>query len=166
MSLALAAVGAAVAALIQSTTIPFLAGSGAALDLVLVFAITWTMVASLEGGLVWAIVGGLIVDVLLARPLGLTALILALAVGAAWLMRRVTVRALYPAIVIAALVLAPVASVATVLALGALTGTTGGDPFAAALAAALANGLLAAVVAAAAVGIRRRLGPAPERADW
>lgn len=49
MSLALAAVGAALAALIQSTTVPFVAGGAAELDLVLVLAITWTMTAGLEG---------------------------------------------------------------------------------------------------------------------
>jgi len=166
MSLALAAVGAALAALIQSTTIPFAAGGGAELDLVLVLAITWTMVAGLEGGLVWALVGGLIVDVLLMRPLGLTALILTLAVGAAWLMGRVAARAIYPAIVIAVLLLAPVTSVVTVVALGVLTGVPGGDPFADAFTAAIVNGLLAAVVAAVAVGIHQRLRAAPERAEW
>jgi rod shape-determining protein MreD len=166
MSLALAAVGAALAALIQSTTIPFITGSVAALDLVLVLAITWTMVAGLEGGLVCALVGGLIVDVLLMRPLGLTALILTLAVGAAWLIGQVASRALYPAIVIAALVLAPAVSVATVLALGFMSGAPSPDPFAGAFSAAIVNGLVAAVVGAVAIGINRRLRPAPERADW
>ncbi len=166
MSLALAAVGAALAALIQSTAIPFAAGGGADLDLVLVLAITWTMVAGLEGGLVWALVGGLIVDVLLMRPLGLTALLLTLAVGAAWLMSRVAARAIYPGIVIAILVLAPVVSVVTVVALGALTGVSGGDPFDDAFSAAIVNGLLGALVAALGVAIHRRFRPAPERVDW
>ena len=166
MSLALAAVGAALAALIQSTTIPFVAGGAAELDLVLVLAITWTMVAGLEGGLVCALVGGLIVDVLLMRPLGLTALILTLAVGASWLFSRVALRAIYPAIVIAVLLLAPVVSVVTVVALGVLTGVPSGDPFADAFAAAIVNGLLAAVLGAVAIGIERRLRPAPERAGW
>jgi rod shape-determining protein MreD len=166
MSLALAAVGAALAALIQSTTIPFIAGGAAELDLVLVLAITWTMVAGLEGGLVCAVVGGLIVDVLLMRPLGLTALILTLAVGASWLMSRVASRAIYPAIVIAALVLAPLVSVAIVIGLGVLTGAPGPDPFAGALTAAIVNGILAAVLGALAIWVHRRLRPAPERADW
>jgi rod shape-determining protein MreD len=166
MSLALAAVGAALAALIQSTTIPFVAGGAAELNLVLVLAIVWTMVAGLEGGLVCALVGGLIVDVLLMRPLGLTALVLTLAVGAAWLMSRVASRAIYPAIVIAALVLAPAASVLTDLALGVLTGAPSPEPFADAFAAAIVNGVLAAVLGALAVLINSRLHPAPERADW
>ncbi|MBP1705112.1 MAG: hypothetical protein H6Q36_851 [Chloroflexi bacterium] len=166
MSLALAAVGAALAALIQSTTVPFVAGDAAELDLVLVLAITWTMVAGLEGGLVCALVGGLIVDVLLMRPLGLTPLILSLAVGAAWLMSQVASRAIYPAIVIAALVLAPAVSVAINLALGVLTGASSPDPFEGAFAAAIVNGLLAAVLGGLAIVIDRRLHPAPERAGW
>jgi rod shape-determining protein MreD len=166
MSLALAAVGAALAALIQSTTVPFVAGGAAELDLVLVLAITWTMTAGLEGGLVCALVGGLIVDVLLMRPLGLTALILTLAVGASWLMSRVASRAIYPAIVIAVLVLAPAASVVTNVVLGVLTGVPSPDPFAGAFSAAIVNGLLAAVLGALAIGINRRFRPAPERVDW
>lgn len=166
MSLALAAVGAALAALIQSTTIPFIAGGAAELDLVLVLAIVWTMVAGLEGGLVCALVGGLIVDVLLMRPLGLTALTLTLAVGASWLIGQVASRALYPAIVIAAFVLAPAVSIVTALALGVLTGASSADPFAGAFSSAIVNGLLAAVLAAPALWINRRLHPAPERADW
>src|SRR5450756_1722888 len=73
MSLVLAAVGAAMAALIQSSILPFTAAGGAALDLVLVLAVVWTMTVGLEGGLIWAFLGGLIIDVLLMRPLGLTA---------------------------------------------------------------------------------------------
>src|SRR5450759_3318029 len=90
MSLVLAAVGAAVAALIQSSILPFTAAGGAGLDLVLVLAVVWTMTVGLDGGLVWAFLGGLIIDVLLMRPLGLTAFVLLLAVGAAWIVGRVT----------------------------------------------------------------------------
>ena len=99
MSLVLAAVGAAVAALIQSTVLPFAAAGGAGLDLVLVIAVVWTMALGLEGGLVWAFLGGLVIDVLLMRPLGLTAFMLLLAVGAAWVIGRVSSRAFYPIVV-------------------------------------------------------------------
>ena len=93
MSLVLAAVGAAVAALIQSSILPFTAAGGAGLDLVLVLAVVWTMTVGLDGGLVWAFLGGLIIDVLLMRPLGLTAFVLLLTVGAAWLVGRISPRA-------------------------------------------------------------------------
>ena len=52
------------------------------------------MALGLEGGLVWAFLGGLVIDVLLMRPLGLTAFIDLLAVGAAWVIGRLAPRAL------------------------------------------------------------------------
>ena len=111
MSLVLAAVGAAVAALIQSTVLPFATVGGGGLDLVLVIAVVWTMALGLEGGLVWAFLGGLVIDVLLMRPLGLTAFIDLLAVGTAWVIGRVFVRALYPVIVVTVAILAAVTTV-------------------------------------------------------
>src|SRR5450759_3837066 len=114
MSLVLAAVGAAVAALIQSSILPFTAAGGAGLDLVLVLAVVWTMTVGLEGGLIWAFLGGLIIDVLLMRPLCLTAFVLLLAVGAAWLVGRISRRAFYPIVVATAAITAGIASVLTV----------------------------------------------------
>ena len=166
MSLVLAAVGAAVAALIESTIVPFVAGGGAELDLVLVLAVIWTMVVGLEGGLVWAFLGGLVIDVLLMRPLGLTALILTLAVGIAWLIGRVFRRAFYPAIVVAAALLGGAASVLAVVLLGSLTGTPTGDPFGAVVPAVLFDGLAAALLAPLGILLRRRIRPEAERMDW
>ena len=126
MSLVLAAVGAAVAALIQSSILPFTAAGGAGLDLVLVLAVVWTMTVGLEGGLIWAFLGGLIIDVLLMRPLGLTAFVLLLAVGAAWLVGRISPRAFYPIVVATAAIAAGIASVLTVVLVGALRGLPSG----------------------------------------
>ena len=117
MSLVLAAVGAAVAALIQATVLPFAAAGGGGLDLVLVIAVVWTMALGLEGGLVWAFLGGLVIDVLLMRPLGLTAFIDLLAVGAAWVIGRLFARASIRSIVVTAAVLAAIAGPLTVVAL-------------------------------------------------
>lgn len=83
MSLAVAAIGAVVAALLELTLVPYLKIGGTQPDLVLVLAVAWALVAGLEGGLVWAFVGGLMLDVLAARPLGSTAFVLLLCVGAA-----------------------------------------------------------------------------------
>src|SRR5487761_2453058 len=107
MGLLLAAVGAAVAALIQASILPFAAAGGAGLDLVL--AVVWTMTVSLEGGLIWAFLGGLIIDVLLMRPLGLTAFVLLLAVGAAWCVGRFSPRAHSPIVVATAAITAGIA---------------------------------------------------------
>ncbi len=168
MSLVLAAVGAAVAALIQATVLPFATVGGGGLDLVLVIAVVWTMALGLEGGLVWAFLGGLVIDVLLMRPLGLTAFIDLLAVGAAWVIGRVLVRALYPVIVVTATVLATLATPLTVLLYQALRDVPGGvDP----TAGLVRSAILAAIVAALGTPLalwfaRRARVEEAERVDW
>ncbi len=168
MSLVLAAVGAAVAALIQSTVLPFAAEGGGGLDLVLVIAVVWTMALGLEGGLVWAFLGGLVIDVLLMRPLGLTAFIDLLAVGAAWVVARLFVRALYPVIVVTAAVLAGVAAPLTVLLYEALRDVPAGvDPTEGIASSVVAAAVVAAVIAPPALAIARRSrGEEAERVDW
>ena len=168
MSLVLAAVGAAVAALIQSSILPFTAAGGAGLDLVLVLAVVWTMSVGLDGGLVWAFLGGLIIDVLLMRPLGLTAFVLLLAVGAAWIVGRLTPRAFYPVVVITTAVTAGIASILTVVLFGVLRGLPAGvDPFAQAVPTGMFAGIAAALIAPIPLIIRRRrFGDETERVDW
>jgi rod shape-determining protein MreD len=168
MSLVLAAVGAAVAALIQSSILPFTAAGGAGLDLVLVLAVVWTMTVGLDGGLVWAFLGGLIIDVLLMRPLGLTAFVLLLAVGAAWLVGRISPRAFYPVVVATAAVTAGLASILTIVLFGVLRGLPAGvDPLSQAVPTTLLAGLVAALIAPVPLIIRRRrFGDETERVDW
>ncbi len=168
MSLVLAAVGAAVAALVQATILPFAAPGGGGLDLVLVIAVVWTMALGLEGGLVWAFLGGLVIDVLLMRPLGLTAFIDLLAVGAAWALGRMLTRAPYPVVVATATVLAAIASPLTVIVYRALRAVPAGvDPMAGVATSALLAAVVAALAAplALAVGRRARVDEA-ERVDW
>jgi rod shape-determining protein MreD len=168
LSLVLAAVGATVAALIQSTVLPFAAEGGGGLDLVLVIAVVWTMALGLEGGLVWAFLGGLVIDVLLMRPLGLTAFIDLLAVGAAWVVARLFVRALYPVIVVTAAALAGVAAPLTVLLYEALRDVPPGvDPTEGVASSVVAAAIVAAVIAPPALAIARRSrGAEAERVDW
>jgi rod shape-determining protein MreD len=82
MTLLLAAVGATVMALLELTVGPYLRIGTAEPHLVLVFGIIVTVAIGLEAGLVWAFVGGLVLDVLVQRPLGSTAFALLLCVGA------------------------------------------------------------------------------------
>ncbi len=82
MTLLLAAVGATVAALLELTAGPYLRIETAEPHLVLVFGIIVTVAVGFEAGLVWAFVGGLVLDVLIQRPLGSTAFALLLCVGA------------------------------------------------------------------------------------
>jgi rod shape-determining protein MreD len=168
LSLVLAAVGAAVAALIQSTVLPFAAAGGGGLDLVLVVAVVWTMTLGLEGGLIWAFLGGLVIDVLLMRPLGLTAFIDLLAVGAGWVIGRLVVRALYPVVVLAATMLAALAAPLTVLLYQALRDVPASvDPAAGLVRSALLAAIVAALVTPVALAFARRTRvEEAERVDW
>lgn len=168
MSLVLAAVGSTVAALIQSTVLPFAAEGGGGLDLVLVIAVVWTMALGLEGGLVWAFLGGLVIDVLLMRPLGLTAFIDLLAVGAAWVIGRVFLRGLYPMIVVSAAALATLAAPLTVLVYQALRDVPSGvDPTAGLVPSTILAAIVAALAAPIALAFARRTHlEEGERVDW
>lgn len=84
MSLPFAAVGAVVAALIETSVLSELASAGLRPDLVFVLAIVVTMVVGIEEGLTWAFLGGIMLDLLVPdRRLGMTALILLLLAGVA-----------------------------------------------------------------------------------
>jgi cell shape-determining protein MreD len=122
----------------------------------------------LEGGLVWAFLGGLLIDVLLMRPLGLTAFVLLLAVGAAWLVGRVSPRSFYPIVVVTTAVSAALASVLTVVLIGALRGLPPGvDPLAQAVPTGVLAGLAAAVIAPIPILAQRRwLRDETDRVDW
>ena len=92
MTLLLAAVGATVTALLELTVGPYLRIGTAQPHLVLVLGIVVTVAIGLEAGLVWAFVGGLVLDVLAQRPLGSTAFALLLCVGATAVLARLFVR--------------------------------------------------------------------------
>jgi rod shape-determining protein MreD len=92
MSLFVAAVGATVAAIFETTVGPYLRVGTAQPHLVLVFAVIWTIAAGLEGGLVWAFVGGIALDVLAERPFGATSFTLIVCVGLAAVFASASVR--------------------------------------------------------------------------
>src|SRR5450759_254099 len=70
MGPAFAAVGAGVAALLESTIVSRYQIVGAQLQMSLVFVIAATIVFGFEEGIVWAFVGGLCLDFFAMRPLG------------------------------------------------------------------------------------------------
>jgi rod shape-determining protein MreD len=84
MSLLLAAVGATAAALLEVTVGSYLRVGTAQPHVVLVLGLVWTIAAGAEGGLVWAFVGGLTLDVLAQRPMGTTAFALVVVVAVGW----------------------------------------------------------------------------------
>lgn len=63
-----------VAAILQASLIPQLGLAGGGPNLVYVLVLAWSLNAPLEQALIWALVGGLSLDLLSAAPLGTSAL--------------------------------------------------------------------------------------------
>ena len=64
----------ALAAVVQSTVLARFPVFGGQLDLVLLLALSWTLVGEWQGGMVWGLIGGLTLDVLSGGPFGATAI--------------------------------------------------------------------------------------------
>jgi rod shape-determining protein MreD len=60
-----------VAALAQATVLPYLEVLGVKVDLVILLVLAWSMRRGVEAGLIWALIGGIALDVLTAGPFGL-----------------------------------------------------------------------------------------------
>lgn len=166
MSLALAAVGALAAALVELTVIPYLSIGGAVPHPVLVFGIVWAIAGRIEGGLAWAFVGGLALDVLAQRPLGSSAFALLLAIGAAGAIAAGMGRFRIAAPIVTTALFSPVYALTFTFLLSALRGPVPlEDPLSAVLPGAVYDTVLATIVGplAVAVAIRRRDA---ERVDW
>ena len=166
MTLPFAALGALIAALLEASLLPELPIAGTHADLVLTLAIVATMLLGPEDGLVWAFVGGLMLDMLTpARPIGATTLTLLLVVGLAALISHFAGRGhRLPAI----LSVFAATWIFHLLLLGVLV-LVEGVAFSVfeprlVLAAALMNTLLAVPAAFVYSAIGRRL--VTERADW
>jgi rod shape-determining protein MreD len=166
MSLAVAAIGAVIAALLNLTIAPYLMIGGAQPDFVLISAVVWTVVAGIEGGLIWAFIGGLMIDFLAPRPLGMTAFTLLICVGLAALIGRALQQFRFVAPVVAVFVCAVVNSLLFLLVYSAIRGPLAApDPVGAILPSVLYNTAIAAVVGPLAVLILARRQPR-ERLDW
>jgi rod shape-determining protein MreD len=166
MSYLLAAVGATAAALVELSLVPYLGVGGAHPHPVLVFGVIWTVAIGLESGLVWAFVGGIALDSLAARPLGVSAFALLVSVGGASLIGRtfVRIRPLAPIISIPILSL-----VNSMILLGLLAAirppVTAADPIAAFMPGAAYDAVLGVLFGPLIVSIRDRRG-LEERVDW
>lgn len=167
MTLPFAALGALVAALIETTVLPLFPIAGATINLVFVLAIVATMTMGVEDGLVWAFVGGLMLDMLTpGRPLGATTFTLLIVVGVAVLAARFFAPGRrWPPVVATFvltgafhLVLLAVLNLTERLDVGALQPRI-------VFVAAMLNLLVAIPAAIAFTIVARRFGPA-ERADW
>ena len=166
MTLLLAAVGATVTALLELTVGPYLRVGTAQPHLVLVFGIVVTVGIGLEAGLVWAFVGGLIVDVLAQRPLGSTAFALLLCVGFTAVLGRLFVR-LRPVVpILATLLLSLPYSMILFVTFNALrTPIPVSDPVAVLLPGLVYDVVIAALLGPLAISIHDRRVET-ERLDW
>jgi rod shape-determining protein MreD len=166
MTLLLAAVGATVMALLELTVGPYLRIGTAQPHLVLVVGIVVTVAIGLEAGLVWAFVGGLVLDVLAQRPLGSTAFALLLCVGATAVLGLLLshLRPLVP--ILATLLLSLFYSMTLLVTFNALqTPITIADPISVLLPGVVYDTVLAALIGPLAISIHDRRADS-ERVDW
>ena len=166
MTLLLAAVGATATALLELTVGPYLRIGTAQPHLVLVLGIVVTVAIGLEAGLVWAFVGGLVLDVLAQRPLGSTSFALLLCVGATAVLARFLVRVRPIVPILATLLLSLLYSMILFVALNALrTPIPIADPIGVLIPGAVYDVMLAALIGPLAISIHdRRIET--ERLDW
>jgi rod shape-determining protein MreD len=166
MTLLLAAVGATVTALLELTVGRYLRFGTAEPHLVLVVGIVVTVAIGLEAGLVWAFVGGLVLDVLVERPLGSTAFALLLCMGATAVLGRLLTH-LRPVVpIIATLLLSLVYSMILLIAFNALRQPIPVvDPVAVLLPGVVYDTVLAALIGPLVISIHDRRAET-ERVDW
>lgn len=167
MSLILAAVGAMVAGLLELTVVPHLGVGGAHPHPVLVFGVVWTVAVGIESGLVWAFVGGLVLDVLAQRPLGSSAFALLLSIGAAGIAANFLSRLRPLAPIVLVFVFSLVNSLLILVVYSALrTRIPTTEPVEMVLPGAIYDTVLAALVGPLAISLRDRRAEQQERPDW
>ena len=166
MTLLLAAVGATVTALLELSVGPYLRVGTAQPHLVLVIGVIATVAIGLDVGLVWAFVGGLVVDVLAERPLGSTAFALLVCLGAAAVAARLFIRLRSIVPVPATFILSLVYSMTLFVAFNALRATIPVvDPVAEILPGAVYDAVLALLLGPLLVSIHDRRADV-DRVDW
>jgi rod shape-determining protein MreD len=166
MSLLFAAIGATVIALVEVTLAPYIKVGNVAPHPVLVGGVIWTIAAGIDRGITWAFVGGLVLDSLLGRPLGVSAFALLVAVGGAAIVAQPFPRLRLVAPVVAVPILSLVSSFLILgLTAAARPGVSVPDPLTQFLPGAIYDGLLGMFIGPLAVVLHdRRL--TTERVDW
>jgi rod shape-determining protein MreD len=166
MGLLFAAIGAVIAAVAEVTLGLYVAVGSATPHPVLVGGVIWTIAAGIDRGLTWGFVGGLVLDSLLGRPLGVSSFSLLVAVGGATLIAQP-----FPRLrLIAPIVAVPLLSVVYSIVLVALTaaaqqGRIVGDPLTLITPGALYDGVLGLFIGPIVVTLHDRHA-AGERPDW
>jgi rod shape-determining protein MreD len=155
MSVLAPAVGAVIAAIVESSVLTHLQVGGLRPDLVFAVGVALAMVLGFESGMTWAFVGGLTLDLLLpGRSLGSTALTLVLVTAMALLVARVTWP---PRLVVIAATSFGLSFVYQVLLLGLLAVTENVAFLGLSLADLVLVGLLDAAITAVAVVVVRAI---------
>jgi rod shape-determining protein MreD len=158
MTLLVAAIAATVAAIVELTITPYLRVGDAQPHIVFVMAVVWTVAVGLDSGLVWAFVGGLVLDTLAQRPLGSTAFALLIVVGATAVLGRSLARIRPIVAIIATLILSLVYSMTLVLLFSVLRPpSTLVDPLRIVAPSVLYDVIVAAILGPLAVSLRDRI---------
>ncbi len=166
MSLLFAAIGATVIALVEVTLAQHIKVGGAVPNPVVVGGVIWTITAGIDRGITWAFVGGLLLDSLLGRPLGVSAFALLIAVGGAALVAQPFPRLRLVAPVVAVPIFSFVCSMLIVgLTVAARPGTSVTDPIGLVLPGAIYDGLIGMFVGPLVIVLHDRR-TATERLDW
>lgn len=166
MSVLLSILGATAAALAELSLVPYLGIDDAHPHPVLLVAVVWTLASGLDRGLPVAFVGGLALDLLAGRPIGMTALALLAVVG----LTAVLGRWLYRVRPVAPVLAVPVLSLVYALLLLGIHAAVRSpvavpDPIGLVLPGVAYDGLLGLVFGPLAISLHdRRL--AESRVDW
>jgi rod shape-determining protein MreD len=166
MTLLLAAVGAVVTALLELSVGPYLRIGDVQPHLVLVVAVVVTIAVGLDAGLTFAFVGGLALDVIAQRPLGVSAFALLICVGGASVLAR-TFSRLRPIVPIGAVFVLSIGySMILFIALGALgVPLPVSDPLSVIIPGAVYDAVLALLIGPLVIAIHDRRFE-QERVDW
>ena len=156
MGPAFAAVGAGVAALLESTIVSRYQIVGAQLQMSLVFVIAATIIFGFEEGIAWAFVGGLCLDFFAMRPLGSSVFMLLVAVALVMVSEPLLSRSRYAGCVIATLFVTPIFLIVSDITTGLLRSSAPPLHLTGLVAAGLANAGVAAVLSLLLIGIKRR----------
>ncbi len=166
MTLLLAAIGATVAALLELSVVPYIRIGDAFPHPVLVFAVIWTIATRLEAGLAWALIGGVMLDSLSARPFGTSVFALVVAVGLTVLIARTFIRIRPLAPVIAVPIVSLAYSMILIVLISAIRPpVTVADPIASLMPGAAYDAVLGLIFGPLALSIRDRYRT-EERVDW
>lgn len=167
MGLLSTAVGAVVAAILEVSVLAQLQLAGVRPDLVLTVGIGVAMTMGFDAGIVWAFVGGLLLDVMLPeRPIGSTTLAMLISVGAAMVVARVveTPRLVVIGVTAAAITFLYEGLLLAILDIASGVGM-GAAPLASWVVMALLSGVIAMLTTWAIRSLLLRFG-AFERVDW